>query len=197
MFSDIARESLTYLQNGGVIMYPLLVVSVWMWALIFRKLIGFSRMFQKESPFRQCMDDRLDPTHSDFGALWQQTLTRDFFTGHIGDPAFDKVLALSLSDALCTRARKHIGTILVLAAAAPLLGLLGTVTGMISTFDIMAQFGTGNAKAMAAGISEALITTQTGLFIAVPGLFMGNFLRRRAENLSDKMQRFAIRMVGE
>jgi biopolymer transport protein ExbB len=68
---------------------------------------------------------------------------------------------------------------------------------MISTFDVMAQFGTGNARAMASGISEALITTQTGLFIAVPGLFMGNFLRRRAENLTDKMQRFAIRLVGE
>jgi biopolymer transport protein ExbB len=68
---------------------------------------------------------------------------------------------------------------------------------MISTFDVMAQFGTGNARAMASGISEALITTQTGLFIAAPGLFMGNFLRRRAENLTDKMQRFAIRLVGE
>ena len=197
MFSDIARESLTYLQNGGVIMYPLLAVSVWMWALIFRKLIGFSRMFQKESSFRQCMDARQGTADSDIGSPWQQTLARDFFAGHTGEYSFDKVLALSLADAQCTRARKHIGTILVLAAAAPLLGLLGTVTGMISTFDVMAQFGTGNAKAMAAGISEALITTQTGLFIAVPGLFMGNFLRRRAENLSDKMQRFAIRMVGE
>jgi hypothetical protein len=56
----------------------------------------------------------------------------------------------------------------VLAAVAPLLGLLGTVTGMIATFDVLAVFGTGNAKAMAGGISEALITTQTGLLVALP-----------------------------
>ena len=195
MLADIARQSLGYLQNGGMVMYPLLAVSVWMWALIFRKLITFSRIFQKESPFRQCMESRSTACLS--GAPWQQTLARTFFAEQTGDESFDKGLALTLADAQSTQIRKHIGTILVLAAAAPLLGLLGTVTGMISTFDVMAQFGTGNAKAVASGISEALITTQTGLFIAVPGLFMGNFLRRRAENLTDKMQRFAIRMVGE
>ena len=195
MLADIARQSLGYLQNGGMVMYPLLAVSVWMWALIFRKLITFSRIFQKESPLRQCMESRSTACLS--GAPWQQTLARTFFAEQTGDESFDKGLALTLADAQSTQIRKHIGTILVLAAAAPLLGLLGTVTGMISTFDVMAQFGTGNAKAVASGISEALITTQTGLFIAVPGLFMGNFLRRRAENLTDKMQRFAIRMVGE
>ncbi len=189
------RQSLAYLQNGGVIMVPLLMVSVWMWALIFRKLISFSRIFQKGTTFKECMAAR--KTGKATGAPWQQELCRKFFTERTGSQAFDTILALSLTHAMITKTRKHIGTILVLAAAAPLLGLLGTVTGMISTFDVMAQFGTGNARAMASGISEALITTQTGLFIAVPGLFMGSFLRRRAENLEDTMQRFAIRMVGE
>jgi biopolymer transport protein ExbB len=195
MLVDIARESLTYLRNGGVIMLPLILVSVCMWALIFRKLVTFSTMFKKESPFRNCLDSRTGPSPS--GAPWQQGLIHHFFDKRTGDESFDITLAVSLASAQAERARRYIGTIIVLAAAAPLLGLLGTVTGMISTFDVMAQFGTGNARAMASGISEALITTQTGLFIAVPGLFMGNFLRRRAENLTDKMQRFAIRLVGE
>ena len=193
--AHIARESLDYLYSGGMVMIPLLLVSVCMWALIFRKLVTFSTMFKEEMPFRQCLDahSRAKPS----GAPWQQHLVVLFFAQRTGDPAFDMTLAVSLAKAQSARAKRYIGTILVLAAAAPLLGLLGTVTGMISTFDVMAQFGTGNAKAMASGISQALITTQTGLFIAVPGLFMGNFLRRRAENLSDKMQRFAIRLVGE
>ena len=75
----------------------------------------------------------------------------------------------------------------MLAAIAPLLGLLGTVTGMISTFDVMAVSGTGNAKAMAGGISEALITTQTGLLVAIPGLCMKDFLARRARNLQQQV----------
>ena len=195
MSADFIRESLAYLQNGGVIMLPLLMVSVWMWALIFRKLISFTRLFHKQTTFRECMAARNQGYAA--GAPWQQELSQHFFIQRTGNSAFDKILALSLTNAMITRTRKHIGTILVLAAAAPLLGLLGTVTGMISTFDVMAHFGTGNARAMAAGISEALITTQTGLFIAVPGLFMGSFLRRRAENLEDAMQRFAIRMVEE
>jgi biopolymer transport protein ExbB len=65
---------------------------------------------------------------------------------------------------------RSLAVIGVLAAMAPLMGLLGTVTGMITTFDILAIFGTGNVKAMAGGISESLITTQTGLIVAIPGL---------------------------
>jgi len=81
----------------------------------------------------------------------------------------------------------HLATIGALAAVAPLLGLLGTVTGMITTFDVMAIFGTGNARAMAGGISEALITTQTGLLVAIPGLYMQTFLERRAANLARRL----------
>jgi biopolymer transport protein ExbB len=81
----------------------------------------------------------------------------------------------------------HLALIGVLAAIAPLLGLLGTVGGMIATFDILAIFGTGNAKGMAGGISEALITTQTGLLVAIPGLWMKGFLQRRARNLRGRI----------
>jgi len=88
---------------------------------------------------------------------------------------------------------RHVGTILVLAAVAPLLGLLGTVMGMIATFEAIARFGAANARAFAAGISEALITTQFGLVVAVPGLFMGHLIRRRVEALRDGWERVLIR----
>ncbi|WP_300675074.1 MotA/TolQ/ExbB proton channel family protein, partial [Desulfoluna sp.] len=70
---------------------------------------------------------------------------------------------------------------------APLLGLLGTVSGMITTFDVIALFGTGNARAMAGGISESLITTQSGLSVAIPGMFMGVLLTRRSRRLAAKL----------
>jgi biopolymer transport protein ExbB len=67
---------------------------------------------------------------------------------------------------------------------------------MISTFDGMARFGTGNARVMASGISQAMITTQAGLIIALPGLFMGNFLRRRSDNMARKISTYATGLVG-
>ena len=82
---------------------------------------------------------------------------------------------------------QRIGIIATLAAIAPLLGLLGTVSGMITTFDVITLFGTGNAKAMAGGISESLITTQSGLTVAIPGMFMGVYLSRRCARLSGKL----------
>ena len=62
--------------------------------------------------------------------------------------------------------------IVVIAAVAPLLGLWGTVTGMISTFEIITEHGTGDPKMLSAGISEALITTQLGLVVAIPMLLL-------------------------
>jgi biopolymer transport protein ExbB len=85
----------------------------------------------------------------------------------------------------------YLGFIGALAAVAPLMGLLGTVIGMIVTFDVISVFGTGNARAMAGGISEALITTQTGLLVAIPGLYMKGYLDRRAQKL-----RHRISVVG-
>ena len=76
-----------------------------------------------------------------------------------------------------------ISTIKLLAAVAPLLGLLGTVTGMIGTFQAITQFGTGDPKLMAGGISQALITTVMGLVVAVPLLFSHAILQAKAKSL--------------
>jgi biopolymer transport protein ExbB len=86
---------------------------------------------------------------------------------------------------------RHLTIIAVMAGIAPLLGLLGTVLGMIETFDVIALFGTGNAKAMAGGISVALITTQTGLLVAIPGLFLSGVLSRRARHLGVRLDEVA------
>lgn len=76
----------------------------------------------------------------------------------------------------------------VLASIAPLLGLLGTVTGMIETFQAITIFGTGDPRMMSTGISEALITTQAGLGIAIPLLLVHHFLKRRIAFLLDDME---------
>lgn len=84
--------------------------------------------------------------------------------------------------------------ILVMAAIAPLLGLLGTVTGMISTFDIITEFGTGDPKLLSSGISEALITTKLGLMVAIPTLLVGNLFSGRSNKIKIMLEREALRL---
>lgn len=86
--------------------------------------------------------------------------------------------------------------ILVIAAVAPLLGLLGTVTGMISTFDIITEFGTGDPKLLSSGISEALLTTKFGLVVAIPMLLVGNLLSNWARQIKSDLEQSALHMIN-
>ncbi len=86
--------------------------------------------------------------------------------------------------------------ILVLAAIAPLLGLLGTVTGMIATFDTITQFGTGNPKLLSGGISEALITTELGLIVAIPAVLFGNLLKGWSDQMKDTIEQLCLQTMN-
>lgn len=87
-------------------------------------------------------------------------------------------------------------SIRVFAAVAPLLGLLGTVTGMISTFDVITVYGTGDPKLLSGGISEALITTQLGLTVAIPLLILGSLLSGWSEGIKNGMEHAALRVTN-
>jgi biopolymer transport protein ExbB len=86
--------------------------------------------------------------------------------------------------------------IMVFAAVAPLLGLLGTVTGMISTFDVITEFGTGDPKLLSGGISEALVTTQLGLMVAIPAVLLGNLLSGWSETIKSGMEIAALKITN-
>jgi len=78
-----------------------------------------------------------------------------------------------------TGKREHCKNIATLAAVAPLLGLLGTIIGMIHTFETIERFGFGNSTLLADGISEALLTTQAGLLVAFPLLLANTYIKRK------------------
>jgi biopolymer transport protein ExbB len=82
------------------------------------------------------------------------------------------------------------------AAAAPLLGLLGTVTGMIKTFNLITLFGTGDAKSLSTGISEALVTTELGLIVAIPALLLHGVLTRMARQKLAAMEQTAVGFIN-
>lgn len=89
---------------------------------------------------------------------------------------------------------RFMGVVGTSAAVAPLLGLLGTVSGMISTFKMMTIFGSGDASTVSGGISEALVTTELGLIVAIPSLVVSALLTRKSKSYSHELENFAIKL---
>ena len=87
--------------------------------------------------------------------------------------------------------------IAICAASAPLLGLLGTVTGIINTFKLLTVFGSGDVSNLSSGISEALITTKFGLIVAIPSLLIHAFLFRMARGVIARMESSAVAFANE
>jgi biopolymer transport protein ExbB len=83
------------------------------------------------------------------------------------------------------------------ASSAPLLGLLGTVTGIINTFKLITVFGSGDVKTLSGGISEALITTEFGLIVAIPSLLLHAFLSRKSRGMIDQMEKSAVSFMNQ
>jgi len=90
---------------------------------------------------------------------------------------------------------RYLNTLGTIAAITPLLGLLGTVIGMIKVFSAIKLEGTGNAQILAGGISQALITTAAGLTVAIPSLFFYRFFQRRVDELVISMEQEALKLV--
>ncbi|MDG2071131.1 MAG: MotA/TolQ/ExbB proton channel family protein [Pseudomonadales bacterium] len=90
---------------------------------------------------------------------------------------------------------RYLNTLGTVAAITPLLGLLGTVIGMIRVFTSIKLEGTGNAAVLAGGISEALITTAAGLTVAIPSLFFYRFFQRRINELAVSMEQEALKLI--
>lgn len=88
------------------------------------------------------------------------------------------------------------GFITTITAVAPLLGLLGTVTGMIQTFDVITEFGNSDPKMLSGGIAVALVTTEQGLMVAIPCLLLGSLLNGWADGLKDDMEKAALKVIN-
>jgi biopolymer transport protein ExbB len=191
---DHAYRIEDYLSAGGIIMIPLIILSVLMWALIINKAFILRQLYRKNMSRKKAAEVvKADafPDQHEYKGITALFIT-EFLSRRSGRSSIDKFILDETVMSVVASLDKNLAFIGILASVAPLMGLLGTVTGMIATFDIISVFGTGNAKAMAGGISEALITTQTGLLVAIPGLYMRNFLTRRAENLKQRISSLGI-----
>lgn len=180
----ILPKLLEQLDAGGIVIIPIIAVGLVMWWLILVKLLSLVQLRKHERSMAEFTSNPPPEWH------WQHQLTTSYVNLRCDDDEINHAVMATLSATCRDSIAKGIATIALLAATAPLLGLLGTVTGMITTFTTIAEFGTGNARGLAEGISQALITTQGGLLIAIPGYIAVTMLQRRISRLHQRIDQF-------
>ncbi|MAZ49825.1 MAG: hypothetical protein CME65_14785 [Halobacteriovoraceae bacterium] len=177
------------INQGGVVGYVIL-------ALLFVGLILVGERFVSLTREKKKMSAQLNSSETLEGNLLGQ-LMKDF--NEFKDKDIE-TLELKM-DASITKAvpklERGISTIKLLAAVAPLLGLLGTVTGMIGTFQSITLFGTGDPKLMAGGISTALVTTVLGLVCAIPLLLLHNLISGKSQELVQILEEQTAGLLAE
>jgi biopolymer transport protein ExbB len=185
---EILYKATDYLWQGGWVMVPLITCSVVMWTLIGERLHFYQTLTRRDIRIRDAIAMLEERRVAEKGRGLRERLVANFSREMTGQPALDKRILYYCALKQRPVLNRHLAAIAVLASVAPLLGLLGTVIGMVDTFDVLAVFGTGNVKGLASGISVALITTQSGLLVAIPGLLLSGYLYRQAARLEMRLE---------
>lgn len=189
---------------GGSVMWPMLVLMIAALIVVLFKLLYMTFLpmpsAKKIASFLEAVNSkdkdqieaRLKTIRGPAGVMLRAGVALlDQPRELIEEAMFEKILQAKF------RINRFIPFIAVTAACSPLLGLLGTVTGIITTFKLMTIFGSGDVKVLSSGISEALITTEYGLYIAIPAVLIHSFLSRKAKSFEDRLEQIAIRFMGE
>ena len=155
-----------FIELGGNVLWGIMIVLFLMWTLIFERLWFLYRVYpvRKRAVVTE-WEDRADTTS------WYAKRIRESLVSEAS-------LAL----------KRNVGVIKALIAICPLLGLLGTVTGMIAVFDVMTYSGGGNARAMAGGVSMATVPTMAGMVAALSGVYFGTWLEHKAQTETEKLE---------
>ncbi len=188
-----------HINKGGIVSYAILCVGLLSLGLIGQKIYDLSRMGVDDSRVVQrCLNAVATQEAGQLVHLLKKT-TRDLFTTGLRYRHETKELLEERLTAVLLRQRLHyerwLPLLAVIATAAPLMGLLGTVTGMVRTFTLITVFGTGNAGKLASGISEVLVATELGLLVAIPTLVAHGFLSQRIQKNLSLLERYALEFV--
>lgn len=160
--NDILDFILSFMDKGGYVLWFIAALTFVMWTLVFERFWYF------KTSMRTDLDSAI--------AQWEARRERKSWNAH-------QIRRMLISEAHI-KIRAGLPMIKTLVALAPLFGLLGTVTGMIEVFNIMAVTGGGDARSMAGGVSKATIPTMAGMVAALSGVFANTYIMRIADRES-------------
>jgi biopolymer transport protein ExbB len=172
--------------SGGVMMIPLFALAMFIFVVSFELML-----YLKNKKFNPIYEEKwLDWARNPQEAQGVEGMILRYARPFTGSPDVVRRRFMELREMLLGAVERKSTFLKSLVAVAPLMGLLGTVMGMLVTFQgIATSAGNQTVDMVAKGISTALITTQTGLMIALPGLFLSLIIRRRMRNISDSINR--------
>lgn len=194
---------LELVKSGGWLMAPIILCSIAAMAIIAERLWSLQR--ERVAPEGLVADVRQWASTGELTEERLQALREGSPLGRILAPGLDgrdldrEVMKEGIEEVgrhVVHDLERYLNTLGTIAAIAPLLGLLGTVIGMIDVFAVITVQGVGEPRALAGGISQALVTTAAGLTVAIPSLLFHRFLRGRVDELVVAMEQEALRMVG-
>lgn len=191
------------LSKGGLIMIPLLGLGLAALAVAFVKWLQLSRIRLATEADLQKVLQHLESRERENAVAHARGITglagnllatavehADEKKEYIEEILYEKMLGARI------KVERGLAFLALSATTGPLLGLLGTVMGMIATFKLISSFGSGDPKTLAAGISEALICTATGMAVAIPSLLFHAFLSRKAKGIIGSMEQTAVGFIN-
>jgi len=183
--------------QGGIVLVPIFLAGFWGFFLVLQtyaeigsgiwKVKLMPRLDEFKALAAAGRDDEARALATQFPPLMREGVILALDNRTLPEPALRHLLAEKLAFRLF-RMERHIPLIKSLAGAAPLLGLLGTVSGLIHTFQVLNEYSSGSSQLLARGISEALIATQTGLLVAVAMILLGQRLEGRVTWLKRQVE---------
>jgi biopolymer transport protein ExbB len=193
---------LEHIQKGGLVAYAIIAVGLLSLIMIVQKIVDLAKL-SVDTP--QAVRAFLLNVSQGQTAKAEQAVksllppTRELFVVGLQYARSTKDLLEEHLQSVLLRQRLHferrLPLLAVIATAAPLMGLLGTVVGMVKTFALITVFGTGNAGKLASGISEVLVATELGLVVAIPTLIAHGFLAHRIQKNLSLLERYALDFV--
>lgn len=191
-----------HIRKGGYVAFAILGVGALSLLLIILKLIDISKLSVDDAAEAQAFLAKVAEggrEQAEPGLRSLRATTRELFGAGLRHMDESKVALEEHLQALLLKQRLHferrLPLLAVIATAAPLMGLLGTVVGMVKTFALITVFGTGNAGKLASGISEVLVATELGLAVAIPTLVIHGFLSQRIHKNLATLERYALEFV--
>ena len=193
-------------RQGGPVVWPILLIALLALGIIIYKVVFLNRMHGNTDRIMGEVNQRAAAgdwpacaaiVENHKGKKWP--VVRVIRAGLEARSESRETLESVLQEAILhelPHVQKGIAMLAVLGAVAPLLGLLGTVTGMIDTFRVITLFGTSDPKLMSGGISEALVTTEMGLAVAIPIMLLHTYLSRRSDHLIGEMEAKAVQLTN-